>query len=103
MNYTVHITSQAERDLDGIIAYLMGRFSSPTAAKSALDEFGSLVATLAITPELHAHVRDPLLRQVGYRWAPVSTYMVFYTIDKEEPAVYIERVLHNSRNWREII
>ena len=39
---SVHATDHDERDLDGIIASLLDRFSSPSAAQRILDDFDKL-------------------------------------------------------------
>ena len=101
--YTVVVTEAAENDLAEIIDYLAGPLGSPKAALDVVDEFERLVDTLETLPEAHASVRDELLALAGYRWAPVGSYMAFFTVDESSATVNIERVLHGTRNWKEIV
>lgn len=101
--YSVVVTEAAERDLAGIVDYLSRKLSSPGAALGVVDEFERLVTSLEELPQAHAAVRDELLALAGYRWTPVGSYMAFFTIDEDAATVNIERVLHGSRNWQEIV
>ena len=101
--YSVVVTEAAERDLTGIVDYLSGNLASPAAALGVLDEFERLVGSFEELPHAHATVRDELLALAGYRWAPIGSYMVFFTVDEDTGTVNVERVLHGSRNWREIV
>lgn len=101
--YAVEVTRAAERDLEGITSYLSQRLASPAAALKVVDEFEGLVAALEEQPHAHAAVRDELLALAGYRWAPVSTYMAFFTVDDGAGKVTVERVLHPTQNWKAIV
>lgn len=101
--YAVEIARAAERDLEGITSYLSQRLASPSAALKVIDEFEELVASLEVQPNAHAAVRDELLAIAGYRWAPVSTYMAFFTVDYDVGEVVVERVLHPTQNWKAIV
>lgn len=39
----------------------------------------------------------------GRRWIGVKNYMVLYTIDEQEKAVYVERILSGRRDWARIL
>lgn len=95
-SYSVVVTDSAERDLAGIVDYVSGHLSNPTAALAILDEFEQLVESLEETPGAHAIVRDELLALAGYRWSAIGSYMAFFTIDETTRVVYIERVLHGT-------
>ena len=101
--YSVVVTEAAERDMVGIVDYLSGNLANPTAALGVVDEFERLVGSLEELPHAHTTVRDEMLALVGYRWAPVGSYMAFFTVDEDVATVNVERVLHGSRNWREIV
>ena len=103
MTYTVIVTEAAERDLHGIASYLVARFASRQAARDALDRFHELTAKLAETPTAFAIVNDALLAQVGYRWAPLGSYLAFFIVDKADGTVSIDRILHGQKNWQAIL
>ena len=101
--YTVVVTKTAEDDLGGVVDYLSDSLGNPKAALEFLDGFEHLVDSLETLPSAHAIVRDDLLALAGYRWAPIGSYMAFFTIDEESSSVNVERVLHSRMNWREIV
>lgn len=101
--YSVNVTLRAEPDLSGIVEYLQHQLASSSAALRFLDDFEGLVGSLEETPTVFPLVRDELLAHVGYRWAWVSSYMAFFTIDEDALVVNVERVLHGTRNWKAIV
>ena len=105
MSYLVEESKEAVRDLDAIIAYLVDTLRSPSAAKRVLDEYEALIEALEQTPWAFPLVRDELMSFAGYRWASVSSYMVFFTIGEGEPEgfVSIHRIAHESRNWMSLL
>ena len=103
MSYIVEESSAAARDLDMIIAYLVDTLKSPSAARRVLNDYSTLLDVLEETPFVYALVRDDLLSFAGYRWAPISSYMVFFTVDEERKTVSIHRIAHESRNWMQLL
>lgn len=118
MSYAVEESAAAAHDLDAIIAYHVDTLKSPRAAKRVLDEYEQLIDTLEQTPWAFPLVRDELMSFAGYRWASVSSYMVFFTVaendDKKnqgeqnavsecEGVVSIHRIAHESRNWTRLL
>lgn len=43
-------------------------------------------------------VCDGMMDAMGYRWAPVMSYRLLFTVDEAYREVTIERVLHGSQN-----
>lgn len=103
MSYTVFESVHASRDLDMTIAYLVDTLKNPQAAKRVIDEYEKLLGNLEKTPEAYPLVRDDLLAFAGYRWAAVSSYMVFFTVNEDIKRVDIHRITHESRNWVKLI
>ena len=101
--YSVVVTETAERDLASIVDYVSEMLANPSAALGIIEDFDALVKSLETLPNAHAAVRDELLALAGYRWAPIGSYMAFFTIDEDTVIVNVERVLHSSMNWREIV
>ena len=103
MRYTVFESAHAARDLDMAIAYLVDTLKTQAAAATLLDEYEQLLTALEETPTAYPFVRDELLSFAGYHWAPVSSYMVFFTIDEKAKTVSIHRIAHGSRNWAQLL
>ena len=103
MTYTVYESAHASRDLDMIVAYLVDTLKNAQAARRVLDEYEQLLDALEETPLSYPIVRDDLLAFAGYHWAPVSSYMVFFTVNEKERRVDIHRIAHKSRNWIQLL
>ena len=101
--YSVHKSLQAARDLDMVVAYLVDTLKNPRAAEELLDGYENLLDSLEQMPTAHTKVRDGMLSLAGYYWAPVSSYMVFFTIDEQDSLVHIHRIAHNKRNWANLV
>lgn len=84
-------------------AYLVDTLKNPQAARRLLEEYEQLIDTLEQTPAAYPLVRDELLAFAGYRWAPVSAYRVFFTVDENAQRVDIHRIAHRSRNWMQLL
>lgn len=84
---------QAERDLDDIVDYLNGFYSS-----SALLQYDSLVDAILSLEEYPNKFEEykPGKYQFNYRKMVVDGYLVFYVVEDTE--VVIHRILHGSRD-----
>ena len=58
---------------------------------------------LAVFPEKHSLVTDPVLNAWGIRLTTVKDYLVFYTVSEEEKCIYIIRFFYGKRNWNAIL
>lgn len=101
MTYTIHITAQAEKDLNEAADYIGYKLMNPTAADRFLDDVSKKVATLSTMPERNKRADDPVLRSWGIRYILVGSYIVFYVI--RDKTVYIVRILYGHRNWQQIL
>lgn len=101
MTYTIHITAQAEKDLNEAADYIEYKLKNPTAADRFLDDVSKKVATLSTMPERNKLADDPVLRSWGIRYILVSSYIVFYVM--RDKTVYIVRILYGHRNWQQIL
>ena len=103
MNYDIHITRAAERDLNGAADYIEFVLLNPQAADSLIDDVESAIADLSSFPAKHAVVDDPVLKAWGIRFVAVKNYLVFYLISEEEKRVYVVRFLYGKRDWITIL
>ena len=103
MRYSVFESAHAARDLDMAVSYLVNTLKTKSAATKLLKEYEHLLKALEKTPTVYPLVRDELLAFAGYHWAPISSYMAFYTIDEEAREVHIHRIAHGSRNWIQLL
>lgn len=103
MNYSVNISQPAEEDLNQIVDYIVVQLAAPAAALDFIECFSSAVSSLKSYPHRCSMVRDEEFQLHGFRKIFVKNYIVFFTINKTEQTVYINRVLYNRRNWTDII
>ena len=78
MAYKVRMTASAERDLDGIAAYILTELGNPQAARHVLDEVDALIHVLAETLNAYAACTHPLLQ--GHRKAAFMRYVMIYKV-----------------------
>ena len=91
MNYQVHITKQAEKDLNRALDYIEFSLKNPQAADSLLDETERTLNSLDQMPERYALPEDKLLAAWGIRFVQIKKYLAFYVIAKESQTA--ERLL----------
>jgi plasmid stabilization system protein ParE len=99
MNYSIHITRAAERDLSGAADYIEYVLLNPVAADSLLDEAEAKIGELSVLPEKFSLVEDPVLKAWGIRYTLIKNYLAFYIISEVNRSVYIVRFLYNKREW----
>jgi len=103
MNYKLHITATAERDMSHAADYIEFELKKPQAADDLLDEAERQINALAQFPEKFPHVEDKLLASWGIRFTLVNNYLAFYVIAEEEQQVNIVRFLYGKSNWISIL
>ncbi len=103
MNYYVHITQRAEKDLNRALDYIEFSLKNPQAADSLLDETETALSSLDHMPERYALADDKILAAWGIRYIQVKKYLAFYVIAKETRTVHIIRFLYGKSDWRSIL
>ena len=102
-DWSVEVAATAEKDLVDAALYIQDVLLNPQAAARLLDCFEACVAELSNQPAFRPLVRDVRLARLGYRWAPVAGYMVFFTVNEPEHTVVIERFLYGRSDWRAVL
>ena len=103
MNYSIHITKKAERDLNEATDYIEFTLLNPQAADNLLDKVEEVISKLAFLPEKYKTVDDPILAAWGIRLIVINNYLAFYIIDEDTKTVHIVRFLYGKRNWMSIL
>ena len=103
MNYQIHITGKAERDLAEAADYIEFSLLNPQAADDLLDKAEEEINKLAFMPEKFKTVDDPVLGAWGIRLIVINHYFAFYLIDEKTKTVHIIRFLYGKRNWISIL
>lgn len=97
--YNVVITSDADKDMDDIFAYIAEELHEPKVALGLVERIYSALKSLEDLPERHALSRDSFLAKQGFRVMPIEKYLAFYVIDSSAKRVIIHRVIYGKRNY----
>lgn len=103
MNYYLHITAAAERDMALAADHIEFVLKYPQAADLLLDEAEGQINALAQFPEKFPLVEDKLLASWGVRFTKANNYLAFYIISEEEQQVSIVRFLYGKSNWTSLL
>lgn len=101
MNYHLHITSVAQRDISQAADYIEFVLKNPKAADDLLEETDQKINALLPFPQEHPIVEDKLLAAWGIRFTQIKNYLAFYVV--EENQVTIIRFLYAKSNWISIL
>ena len=94
----LHISLEAEADLDDIWLYVAKESQSIEPAELFLDRFAVFFSRLAQNSYLGRR-RDEI--RPGYRSFPIGSYVVFYRLLPAEE-ILVLRVIHAKRDLEEI-
>jgi len=103
MNYQIHITQVAEKDISNALDYIEFVLKSSKAANDLLKETEIKINALALFPKKFSLADDPILSSWGIRFTIVKNYLVFFVIFEEEHRVIIVRFLYGKSNWNSIL
>lgn len=97
------VTEDAERDIDGIIRYIISEFKNPSAAIAFLDNVEECYRNIESNPRMYALCHDERLFAMGYRKAAAANYLVLYKVTKDNSTAVIARVIYGGRNYSEML
>ena len=103
MEYTVHITFAAERDIEYTIDYIDSVLKNSTAAKRLFNQIKFKLPSLSNMPQRCALANDPFLSSRGIRNLIIDHYFAFYQIDETAHTVHILRLLYEKSDWKNIL
>lgn len=103
MNYSVHITLKAVRDITEAAKYIKYTLLNPQAASALIDKAEKEMNTLSFMPQKHGIIDDPILGFRAIRFLSVGKYLIFYVIDEESKTVHVIRFLYGKRDWLRIL
>ena len=101
MNYHLHITSIAQRDISQAADYIEFVLKNPKAADDLLEETDQKINALLPFPQEHPIVEDKLLAAWGIRFTQIKNYLAFYVV--EENQVTVIRFLYAKSDWISIL
>ena len=98
--YSIIYSVTAENDIRAVFDYIAA--DSRETAVSFMAKMEQSILTLREFPEIGHTAKYPELKMLGIRILPFEKYLIFYKVDKTLENVNIVRVLHGSRNYRNL-
>jgi len=99
VTYKIDVSEPAEEDLRDILRYISSQLSASATAMKMMDTIEETLTKLEYMPERYPLVRDERLATMGYRRLDIKNYTAFFTINKKDKIVDIERILYAKRDW----
>lgn len=103
MNYFVHVTDFASRDLTEAFDYIDLILKNPAAADHLVESFYQKSTSLETFPKKFPLVHDSLLSALGIRFLPVQNYLAFYKVEESTHTIHILRFLYGRSDWAAIL
>ncbi|MCL1884142.1 MAG: type II toxin-antitoxin system RelE/ParE family toxin [Defluviitaleaceae bacterium] len=82
-----------------VTKYIITEYDAPDLAHRIANKIKSNIAELGFMPKRFSLVLDELLAQRGFRSIPVENYIIFYIVNENKKTVNIVSVMHNKRDW----
>lgn len=101
MTYKVYLTKPAKDDILAIHKYLKIELGLLNGADNFVDELFKACESLSFMPERFRKYQSTN-KDENLRIYPIKKYLIFYRVNKECKQVEILRVLHSSRDYKNI-
>jgi len=99
--YTLKFSKYFYEDVKSCVNYIEHILQNTIAAQSLKDEIKKTYKKIKENPFIYPVVSDEYLASIGFRFAMVKNYMIFYTV--EEKQINIIRFLYGYRDWMTIL
>lgn len=101
--YSVLIGRQAERDILEAVTYIQEILFQPESARRTYKAIKTQINMLSEMPQRFAVIAEEPYRSMGMRKASAENYLIFYLVNEKKKTVSIVRVLHNRREWTNLL
>ena len=98
MSWLVSVSDKAGRELDGIYDYISKTLMSPISAASLTDKIEKEILSLDFMPLRYPLYDAEPWHSRGVRYFPVSSYLIFYSVNEEARTVTVHRVIYGGRD-----
>jgi len=96
----VEFAKKADRDLDGIFAYLQTQSVSQWRATKFVTALRAEISrSLSFSPQGYRLVDDDLLAAKGLHKLIVKGYLAFFTVNETKNTANVKRIIHGKRDW----
>jgi toxin ParE1/3/4 len=97
--YQIRLLRITEEDFTEIISFIAA--DNLTAADAMANKIEKYLELLSENPNLGRIPREEEIRNLGYRYLIVQSYLIFYTI--EGKTIFIHRILHGARDYKTLL
>ena len=101
--YKVVFEPRAVNDLKEIVKYISYTLKEPEIAKRIYNSIKKHLLSLESMPYRHNLLDDELFQNMEIRKIPVENYTAFYFVNGKSKSVHIFRILHNRREWKNLL
>ena len=101
--YTPIVSKLYDNDVLSGAEYIADVLQNPAAANRLVDEAKKKFIEVLENPGYRPLVYDEYLASLGYRFARVKNFLLFYIIGNDNEHVKIVRFLHGRQDWMNIL
>lgn len=98
MKYTVNLSAEAVKDINGIYEYIAIALGEKEIAVNLINLIEKNILALDEMPGRYKIYDNEPWKSRGVHIMPVKKYLVFYVVDDNEKSVNIFRVIYGSRD-----
>lgn len=103
MKYTVNLSPEAVKDIDGIFHYIAIALGEKEIAVNMINLIEKKILSLDEMPGRHKVFDNEPWKSRGVHIMPVKNYLVFYVVDESNNSVNVFRVIYGSRDIEKIL
>lgn len=101
MKNNIHLSNEAQADLDEIKDYITVDLENPVAALATVTRIIKAIRILADHAFIGATLSSIVDTETDYRFLVSGNYLVFYRIHDKD--VYVDRVLYGRRDFLRVL
>ena len=99
MVYKIVVTSEAEKDFEGFVRYLLLEKKSVQAGKNLIDDFEKTKLNLEHVAEALKLCDNTRLRELGYRRINFLSHKYFMLYRVEGSLVFVDNIFHELQDY----
>ena len=98
---SLHLSGEAQADLEDIRAYLSEELENPAAALAVLRKITTSIRTLRNYALIGAPLSSITDVESDYRFLITGNYLTFYHVNGKD--VYVDRILYGRRDYLRVL
>ena len=99
MAYKVKFTEKCLEDIEEICAYISEKTKNVSTSKKLRTQIKKKTENLIKTPEMYAQIDKMDMLKRTYRKIVIKNYILLYTIDEIEKAVYVSHMYYSKKDY----